>query len=119
MFDTNFRDVPNFIKTSLSRIKNSHLKSTHGVLSEVSKNKLSDFMFGQYYLQTIDFIESNIYKLFAQQTRTKKTEKTCLVSFFDNKGVKFINTARILKDPDYYFIITHYIRKILNIHGNL
>ena len=49
MLDTNFRDVPNFIKTSLSSIKNSHLKSTHGVLSEVSKNKLSDFMFGQYY----------------------------------------------------------------------
>ena len=81
MLDTNFRDVPNFIKTSLSGIKNSHLKSTHGVLSEVSKNKLSDFMFGQYYLQTIDFIESNIYKLFAQQTRTKTPENLCSIFF--------------------------------------
>lgn len=33
---------------------------------KVLKIKSSDFMFGQYYLQAIDFIESKIYKPFVR-----------------------------------------------------
>ena len=45
MLGTNIRDAPNFIQNSLSSMRKSHLKCTHEVLSEVLKNKSSDFVF--------------------------------------------------------------------------
>ena len=80
MLDTNMRNVPNVIQTFLSSIRKSYLESIHEELGEVLKNKLSDFMFGQYYLQAIGFLEFKIYK----QTR-KKCQKTCVASFLITK----------------------------------
>ena len=48
------------MQTFLPSMKNWNLKSTHEKLSEDLKHKSSDFMFGQYYLQAIDFIEFEI-----------------------------------------------------------
>ena len=73
--DTNIWDVPNFIQTSLSSMEKSHLISKYPpikVLSEILKNKSFDFIFDQYYLQAIYFIESKIYK-------------PCVVSFLITK----------------------------------
>ena len=64
MLDINIRDVTNFIRTCLSSMRKSHLESTHEALGQVLKNKLSDFMFGQYYLQAIGFIEFKILQFF-------------------------------------------------------
>ena len=75
VLDTNIRDVTNFIRTSLSSMRKSHLKSTHEVLNEVLKNKQSDIIFGQ-----------------------NTQENLCIILF--NKGVEFINIERILRDPD-------------------
>ena len=57
MLDTNIKDVPNFIQAFPSNMRKPHLKSTQEMLSLVLKSKSSEFMFGQHYLQAIDFIE--------------------------------------------------------------
>ena len=74
----------NFIRAFLSSTRVSQLKNAHGVWSEVLKNKSCDFMFGQYYLQAIDFIEFKIYEPFVQQS-TKQTPVNSCSIFFDNK----------------------------------
>ena len=38
-------------------------------------------MFGQYYLQVIDFIECKIYKPFLQQTSKKIPKNLCSIFF--------------------------------------
>ena len=60
---------------------------------------LPDFIFSIYYHQAIDLIESKIYKLLTPNSK-KKPPKNVSSVFFENKGVKFINIARILRDPD-------------------
>ena len=61
--------------------------------SEVLKNQSSGFIFGQYYLQAIDFIKFKAYKPFVQQSRRKSTEKLQYL-FFDSKFIEFIKIAR-------------------------
>ena len=80
-------------------MRESHLKSIHELSSDVLKNNLFDFMFGQCYLQAMDFIESKICKSFIQQIKAKSPENMYSI-FFDNKVVEFIITARILRDSN-------------------
>ena len=58
----------------------------------------SDFIFSKYYHQTIDFIESKIYKPLYPKSKKKPHQNVCSI-FFKNKGVEFINIAHILRDP--------------------
>ena len=61
-----------------------------------------DFIFSIYFLynhQAIDLIESKIYKPLTPKSKKKPPKKVCSI-FFENKGVEFINIARILRDPD-------------------
>ena len=45
--------MPNFVRSSLSTMRKSHLKSTKEGLSDVLKNMSSDFMFGEYYFRIL------------------------------------------------------------------
>ena len=53
-------------------------------------------MFGQYYLQAINFIKSKIYKPFVRQTGKKTPENLCIILF--DKDMRFLNIARISRD---------------------
>ena len=47
----------------------------------------------------IDITESKIYKPLTPKSKKKPPKNVCSI-FFENKGVEFINIARILRDPD-------------------
>ena len=80
-------------------MKKSYLKITHELLSTKLCDSPPDFIFSIYYHQVIDLIESKIYKPLAPKLKKKPPENVCNI-FFENKGVEFINIARILRDPD-------------------
>ena len=58
-----------------------------------------DFIFSIKYDETIDLIESKIYKPLAPKSKKKPPQNMCSI-FFENKGVEFINIGHILRDPD-------------------
>ena len=47
----------------------------------------------------MDLIESKIYKPSTPRSKKKPPKNVCSL-FFENKGVQFINMARILIDPE-------------------
>ena len=59
-----------------------------------------DFIFSIYYHQAIDLIESKIYRTLTPKSKNKLPQNDVCSIFFENKGVEFINIARILQDPD-------------------
>ena len=99
MLNTSIKDAPNFIRISISSMKKSYLKITHQLLSTKLCDSPSDFIFSIYYHQAIDLIESKIYKPLTPKSKKKPPKNVCSI-FFENKGVEFINIARILRDPD-------------------
>ena len=99
MLNTSTKDAPNFIRVSISSIKKFYLKDTHELLSTKLCESPPDFIFSIYYHQTIDLTESKIYNTLAPKSKKKPPQNVCSI-FFENKGVEFINTARILRDPD-------------------
>ena len=74
-------------------------KITHGLLSTRLCDSPPDFIFTIYFYQTIDLIESKIYKPLVPKSKKKPPENVCSI-VFENKGIEFINIARILRDPD-------------------
>ena len=98
MLNTNIKDAPNFIRTSISNMKKSYLKA-HELLSTKSCYSPTDFIFSLYYHQFIDLIESKIYKPLPAKVKKKPPQNICSI-LFENKGVEFTNTARILHNPD-------------------
>ena len=99
MLNISIKDAPNFIRISISNMKKSHLKNTHELLSTKLCDSPPDSIFSIYYHQATDFIESKIYKPMALKSKKKPPWSMCSI-FFENKGVEFINIARILRDPD-------------------
>ena len=99
MLNTSIKDAPNFIRISISSMKKSYLKITHQLLSTKLYDSPSDFIFSIYYHQATDLIESKIYKLLTPKSIKKPPKNMCSI-FFKNKGVEFINIARILRGPD-------------------
>ena len=80
-------------------MKKSYMKITHQLLTTKLCDSPSDFIFSIYYHQTIDLIESKIYKPSTPKSKKKGPKNVCSI-FFENKGVEFINIACILRDPD-------------------
>ena len=99
MLNISIKDAPNFIRISISSMKKSYLKITHQLLSTKLCDSPSDFIFSIYYHQAIDLIESKIYKPLTPKSKKKPPKNVCSI-FFENKGVEFINIARIIRDPD-------------------
>ena len=99
MLNTSIKDAPNFIRISISSMKKSYLKITHQLLSTKLCDSPSDFIFSIYYHRAIYLIESKTYKPLTLKSK-KKPPKNVRSIFFENKGVEFINIARILCDPD-------------------
>ena len=99
MLNASIKDAPNFIRISISSMKKSYLKTTHGLLSTKLCDSHPDFIFSIYYHQAIDLVESKIYKSLTPKSKKKPPKNVCSI-FFENKGVEFINIARILRDPD-------------------
>ena len=99
MLNTSIKDATNFIRISISSMKKSYLKITHQLLSTKLCDSPPDLIFSIYYHQAIDFIESKIDKLLTSKSKKKPLKNVCSI-FFENKGVEFINIARILCDPD-------------------
>ena len=52
-----------------------------------------------YYHQAIDLIEPKTYKTLTPKPNGKPPQNVCSI-FFEDKGVVFINIARILRDLD-------------------
>ena len=99
MLKTSIKDVPNFIRILISSMKKSYLKIIHELLNTKLCDSPPDFIFSIYCHQAIDLIESKIYKPLAPKSKKKPPQNVCRI-FFENKGVEFINIARILHDPD-------------------
>ena len=97
MLDNDIKNVPNFIRTSLSSLKKSSLRIIHDMLNTELNYLPSNFQFSQYYLLALDVIESKIYKDPPTKQKKKAPENVCKI-FFINKGVELINIARILHD---------------------
>ena len=99
MLNTSIKDAPNFISISISSMKKSYLEITHQLLTTKLCHSPSDFVFYIYYHQAIDLIESKTCKPLPPKSKKKPPKNICSI-FFENKGVEFINTARVLRDPD-------------------
>ena len=80
-------------------MKKSYLKITHQLLNTKLCDSPCDFIFSIYFHQAIDLIESKIYKHLTPKSKKKPPKNVCSI-FFENKGVGFINIARVLHDPD-------------------
>ena len=89
----------NFIRISISSMKKFYFRITHQLLSTKLCDSPPDFTFSTYYRQPIDLIESKIYKSLTPKSKNKPPKNVRSI-FFENKGVEFINIARILRDPD-------------------
>ena len=116
MLSSSIKDAPNFIRNSISSIKNSYLKITHQLLSTKLCGSSSDFIFSIYYHQAIDLMKSKIQKPLTPKSK-KKPPKNVFSIFFDNKGVEFINIARILRDPDIVNVRPINLVRPINIGG--
>ena len=99
MLNASIKDAPNFIRISISSMKKSYLKTTHGLLSTKLCDSPPGFIFSIYYHQAMDLIESKIYKPSAPKSKKKPPQNVCS-TFFENKCVEFISKSRILRDPD-------------------
>ena len=99
MLNTSIKDAPNFIRISISRLKKSCLKITHELCSTKLCDSPPDFIFSIYYHQATDLIEPKIYKPLTPKSNRKPPQNVCSI-FFEDKGVEFINIARILRDLD-------------------
>ena len=97
MFHRDIKKVPNFIRTSLTNMKKSSLRSIHEKLNMELNNKPSDFDFTQYYLLALDIIETKLYTKPPSIKKKPAPENVCTI-FFDNKGIELINLPRILHD---------------------
>ena len=91
--------APNFIRISLASMKKCHLKMVHQLVTDILSNESPLSSYKQYFLQCIDIIECKLYKPISPKRKKKSPENVCSI-FFDNKGVEFINMARILRNPD-------------------
>ena len=99
MLRTDISNVPNFVRTNLSNMKKSNLKLTYQFLNDMLSSDPSQYLYKQYFLQCFDIIDCKLYKPMPNKCKRKPPENVCNI-FFDNKGVEFINLARILRDPD-------------------
>ena len=99
MLEIDLVNVPNFLRTSLCNMKKSGLKSTYLNLNDLLSSDSSLTLYKQYFQQCLDIIDCKLYKPRVPKSRKKPPENVCNI-FFDNKGVEFINLARILRDPD-------------------
>ena len=99
MLNTSIKHPPNFTRISISSMKKSYLKITHQLSSTKLCDSLPDLIFSIYYHQAIDLIESKLDKPLTSKSKKKPPKNVCS-TFFENKGVEFINIARILRDPD-------------------
>lgn len=79
--------------------KKSYLKNIHELLSTKLYESLPDFIFSIYCSQTIDLIESKIFKSLPPKPEKKPPENVCSI-FFETKNLEFTNIACILRDPD-------------------
>ena len=80
-------------------MKKSHLKEVHLQLSDIINEQSTDYLFGHYFHQALDTIESKLYKPKPPKPKREKPENVCNI-FFENKGVEFINIARIMRNKD-------------------
>ena len=99
VLDTDITSAPNFLRISLASMKKSNLKTVHQLLSDIISQNCPLAVYEQYLLQCFDIIESKLYKPKQSISKRKRPENVCNI-FFDNKGVEFINLARILRDPE-------------------
>ena len=99
MLNTSIKNAPNFIRISIPSRKQSYLKITHQLLSTKLCDSPPDSIFSIHYHEAIDLIESKIYKPLTPNSKKKPPKDVCSICF-ENKGVEFINIARILRDQD-------------------
>ena len=94
-------DLPNtinFIRSSLSSMKKSHLKYIHNIISDEIHDRPSDLIFSQWYFVILDIIECKLYKPIKPLSKRKPPNNLCHIVFCD-KGLELLNLPRILHDP--------------------
>ena len=84
MLNTNIKYAPSFITSLIYSMKKSYLKITHELFSTNLCDSPLDFIFSRYYHQTIDLIESKIYKPLTSKSKKKSLQNMCSV-FLENK----------------------------------
>ena len=99
MLEADVTGAPNFIRISLASMRKQHLKTVHQLVTDLLSSESPMRSYKQYFLQCIDIIECKIYRPIPPKSKRKSPENVCSI-FFDNKGVEFINLARILRNPD-------------------
>ena len=97
ILNTSIKNVPNFIRISISIMEKYYLKITHELLSTKLCDSPSDFIFFIYYHEAIDLIESKMCKPLAPKSKNKPPQNVYSI-FCENEGAEFINIARILHD---------------------
>ena len=113
MLSTSIKDTPNVIRISISSMKKSYLKITHQLLSRKLCESPPDFIFSIYYHQALDLTKSKIYKPLTPKSKKKPPKSVCS-NLFENKGVEFINIARILAPIFCCFFFHHSVCNVVS-----
>ena len=81
ILETSIIDAPNSIRVSLCSMKKCHLKIVHQLLNDKLSNEFSDCLFGQYFHQAVNIIESKLYKPLPPKLKKKPPDNICRIFF--------------------------------------
>ena len=98
MLDTNIKDSANFIRVSLTALKNSELKKLSTLLNDVTLEKGHSFPYRQWFGLAQDLIDCRLLK--PKPTKPKKVPPSNICPiYFDNKAIEMINIPKIFRNP--------------------
>ena len=94
---SDIKSCMNFIRSVLSSFSKQKSKSLYSCVNKLLEDQGEDFLFAQWYYPIFDIIESKIIK--ESNPKQKKNPKLRCNLVFVNKGLDFINLAKILRNP--------------------
>ena len=97
--DNNLPNAMNNLRISLSSMKKSTLKILFDRLNDHIASQSEHFFYEQWYLATLDFIESKLFKPIPDKPKRKKPENVCQI-YFHNKALDLINLPDILSKTE-------------------
>ena len=87
----------NFIRSALSSFSKQKLKVLFCHVTKFLEEHGEEFVFSQWYFAILDIIEYKLYR--PENPKPKKQNKLRCNLDFVNKGLDFINLAKILRNP--------------------
>ena len=89
----------NNLRISLSSMKKATLKILFDQLNDHIASQSEHFFYEQWYLATLDFIKSKLFKPIPDKPKRKKPENVCQI-YFHNKALDLINLPDILSKTE-------------------